>query len=254
MIHFPTFISQLKTITQQLLNTIPFIVFHKLWEGFFKQKAVLTISVVAAIVIPYTLYDAFTNVSSDLLTQKQSFIGSETITKNFKDLLDGSNKYIVLILLHMLNVYFSNKTIEKLSGHIIDISFKEMISSQFRNLKVIFRNWIREIIIGVGISIIIGIFGPEWLIDVLKFIVGSYFVGFIFLDNYNAAFKMSIKESSQMVYHHAGAALGLGLVAKILFLLPIVGPILASFICGVAGTWYMHTSEMHQNASDAYAD
>jgi hypothetical protein len=248
------FIVQFKTVTYQLLNTIPFIVFHKLWEGFFKQKAVLTISVLAAIVIPYTLYDAYTNISSDFLTQKQSFIGSESITKNINDLFDGSNKYIVLILLHMFNVYFSNKTIEKLSGHIIDISFKEMISSQVRNLKVIIRNWIREIIIGVGISIIIGILGPDWLEEVLKFLLGSYFVGYIFLDNYNAAFKISIKESSHMVYHHAGAAIGLGLVAKILFLLPWVGPILASFICGVAGTWYMHTSDMHQNASEAYAD
>lgn len=254
MIQLRHFIPQLQTISQQLINTIPFIVTNKLWQGFFKQKAVLTISIISAIVIPYTIYDTISNVGSDFIAQKQSFVHSETLEKTYSGLFDGSNKYLALILLHMLNVYFSNKTIEKLSGHIIDISFKEMLNSQFRNIKVIIRNWFYEILIGVGISIIIGIFGPDWLEDVLKFLLGAYFVGFIFLDNYNAAFKISIKDSSQIVYSHAGAAMGLGIVAKILFLLPYVGPILASFICGVAGTWYMHTSDAMHSAKDAYAE
>jgi hypothetical protein len=254
MNHFHSFTDQLITVAHQLLKTIPFIITNKLWEGFFKQKAVLTISVFSAIVVPITIYDVFTDVSSDMVSQKQSFINSDTLENTYSALFDGSNKYLALLLLHMLNVYFSNKTIEKLSGHIIDISFKEMLESQFRNFKVIIRNWFFEIIIGVGISIIIGIFGPDWLEEVFKFLVGSFFVGFIFLDNYNAAFKISIKDSSQVIYAHAGSAMGLGIVAKTLFLIPFVGPILASFICGVAGTWYMHTSNAQHSALDAYAE
>jgi hypothetical protein len=254
MIDLSTFISQLKTIATQLSNSIPFMIQHKLWEGFFKQKAVLSISIIAAIIIPYNVYNHFSTFTSNILSQKQGIVGVEMVQNSFLDHINGSNKYLVLILLHMLNVYFSNKTIEKLSGTFVNISFKELIHSQFRNLIVIIRNWIYELIIGIAISIVLGVFGPEWLEDILKFLIGSYFIGFIYLDNYNAAFKIPIKTSSEIVYNHIGAAFGLGIVAKILFILPFVGPILASFVCGVAGTWYMHTSINQHLASEAYSD
>ncbi|MBK8515744.1 MAG: hypothetical protein IPL55_05465 [Saprospiraceae bacterium] len=152
----------------------------------------------------------------------------------------------------MLVVYFSNKTIEHLSGVTIQMSIKEMIMSQFRVISVSIRNWIFELVIGILISIVIGIFGPKWMTDVLKFLVSCYFVSFLFIDNYNFAFGLTVKESVEIVRRHVAVALVVGLVAKILFLLPVIGALVVAFICSVATTWYMHTSSDGHAGQEAF--
>jgi hypothetical protein len=73
--------------------------------------------------------------------------------------------------------------------------------------------------------------------------VGAYFVGFIFIDNFNHMFGMNIKESAVIVQKYAGAALAVGIMTKILFLLPFLGALIASFICTVGATWFMYLHE-----------
>jgi uncharacterized protein involved in cysteine biosynthesis len=173
---------------------------------------------------------------------------------NASKVFDIGNPYLLMLLIHMLNIYFSYKTIERLSGVVIDLSLKEIIASFFRNIKVVVRTWFMELIIGILISIFIGIFAPDWVTDFLKFFVSCYLLGYIFIDNYNAGFAIPIKESFSIIKKHAGASFCIGLVAKLLFLLPLVGALLASFVCGVASTWYMHTSEDRHDGSLAYTD
>lgn len=241
----------------KLLNTIPFIFQNKLWEGFFKHRLVLTITIIAAIVIPISFFSFISDYLATLnaLHTKNS-LTSLAALENFKlnKIFEGGNQYLLLLLIHLLNVYFSNKTIERLSSVVIDLSVKEMIYSYIRNLKVIIRTWFSELIVGIGIAILVGIFGPDWLEDILKFAVSSFFLGYIFIDNYNASFKVPIKTSFHIIKKHAGASFIIGFVGKILLLLPFIGIILTSFICGVAATWYMHTSDDRHAGSLAFAD
>ncbi len=242
----------------KLINTIPFIVNNKLWRGFFDHKLVLVISVLAAVIIPWSVFKYIESKAAFLSTY--SLAGKNIATAdinnsiNFQSLFEGGNKWLILILIQMLVVYFSNKTIEHLSGVTIHMSGKEMIQSQFRTVVIVVRNWIFELIIGIGIAIVIGIFGPDFLEEWLKFAVGCYFVGYLFIDNYNHTFAIDIKNSSTIVRRHAGAALVIGFVAKILFLLPIAGALIVSFICSVGATWYMHTSEDRHAGAEAFSD
>ena len=105
----------------------------------------------------------------------------------------------------MLVVYFSNRTIEYLSGVQISMSAKELLNSQVRIIVVSIRNWFIELVVGVGIALVIGIFGPAWLEDVMKFVVGCFFVGYLFIDNYNFTFGLAVKESFEIVKKHVGA-------------------------------------------------
>lgn len=242
----------------KLVNTIPFIVSNKLWRGFFEHKLVMIISVLTAIVIPYSLFKYIESKSEILstysLTGDQIASAGIQNSVSFQSLFEGGNKWLVLILIQMLVVYFSNKTIEHLSGVTVHMSGKEMIQSQIRTIMVVIRNWIFELVIGIGISIIIGIFGPKFLEEWFKYFVGCYFVGYLFIDNYNHTFGVSIKDSAPIVRSHLGAAVVIGFVAKILFLLPVVGAILVSFICSVAATWYMHTSEDRHAGIEAFSE
>lgn len=251
------FVNQVKNTSEKLINTIPFIVHNKLWEGFFRHKIVFTLIIIAAIVVPISCYNFINDAISSVekIGTSQQLLSTNTIQNlDFGKLYNGANQYLLMLLIHILNIYFSNKTIERLSGVTIDLSLKEMIHSYFRNLKVLIRTWFTELLIGIGISIVVGIFGPSWLKDVLKFAIGCYFLGYIFIDNYNGTFAVPIKDSFQIIKNHAGAAFALGLVAKILLLLPVIGILLTSFICGVAATWYMHTSADRHEGSLAFAE
>ena len=248
--------NQAKLATHKLWYAIPFMIENKLWVGFFKHRLVLSVSLLAAVFIPWSIYEVIRSTPSLF----DSSIESKHIAASFADnvtldkIFTGSNQYLVMALIHMLNVYFSNKTIERLSGVSIDLSLKEMIASQIRNIKVIVRNWFVELLVGISLYIFIGLFGPDWLVDGMKFLVGSFFLGYIYIDNYNNAFGISIKNSFPIVVQHAGAALTFGIVTKILFLIPFVGVVFSSFICGVASTWYMHTSSDKHVGSEAYAN
>lgn len=252
------YIEQGTNIGHKLINTVPFIIKNKLWKGFFEHKLVMIVTVITAIAIPWSMFryfdSKFNSIASNPDNNSHLAVAAMKSSVSFQSVFDGGNKWLMLILIQMLVVYFSNKTIEHISGTTIHMSGKEMIESQFRAIFVIIRNWIFELVIGIGIAIVIGIFGPNWLEDWLKFAVGCYFVGYLFIDNYNHTFGLSIKESTVIVRRHLGAAFVIGFVAKILFLLPVAGALLVSFICSVAATWYMHTSEDRQLGSDAFPD
>lgn len=250
------FFSQLKEMTKIILETFPFIIKNRLWKGFTKQKMALIFIVITSIlwVWSFIRYFKTNNEARDAANFENSEIDSSALSNaiSFDSLFEGSNKYVLLILIQMLVVYFSNKTIEILSNHKIHMTIKEMIQSQWRVIQVTVRNWVIEIIIGVGISIIVSLFAPEFFEDVLKWIVQCYFVGYFFVDNYNNTFGMKIKESAVIIRKHMGATLIIGLVANILFLPPVIGAIIASFICSVAATWYMHTGPDAQLPTDAF--
>mgnify|MGYP001369187769 CR=1 FL=1 len=248
--------NQAVKMTGVLLKTSSFIVYARLWDGFFRQRLVIMVSLLAAIIIPYSVFE--------LVKSKISYAGAADSSGqalasmhnavSWSSLFDGTNKYLVLILIQMLVVYFSNRTIEYLSGVRISMTVHELFSSQIRVIVVSVRNWVIELGIGVVIAIIIGIFGPSWLEDVMKFIVGCFFVGYLFIDNYNFTFGLTVKDSFTIVKKHSGAALIVGFVAKILLLLPVIGSLFVSVICSVAATWYMHTSEDKHAGIEAFPE
>ncbi|MBK9737756.1 MAG: hypothetical protein IPO92_23590 [Saprospiraceae bacterium] len=241
-----------------LLKTIPFIFENKLWIGFFKHKLTLLISIIASLVIPWSIFNFFS--SNVKAAYDSNFKNTEIATASlqnavsFSSLFEGSNKFLIFVLIQMLTVYFSNKTIEHFSGIRIKMSGKELIQSQIRSIWVSGRNWLLNLVIGVGISILLGVFGPKFLEDWLKWAVSCYFMGYLFFDNYNNTFGLTIKESSFVIRKHFGAALAVGIVANILFILPFIGALFVSFICSVAATWYMHTSEDNHVGEVAFKD
>lgn len=248
------YINQGVDVTRKLFNVVPFIFEKKLWQGFIQQKLALLVVFVAAIFIPTSLFTYIRdNIShgSFFQTTNEANIAIAN-TASFSSLFEGGNKFLVIILIQLLVVHISNKTIEHLSGTKIDLSAREMMQSQIRVIIVSVRNWVIELVIGVGIAIIIGIFGPDWLETVLKYGLSCYFAGYLFIDNYNNTFGISIKESQSIVKKHLGAACIIGLVTNILLLLPFIGAIAVAFVCTIGATWYMHTSENKIDASKAF--
>jgi uncharacterized protein involved in cysteine biosynthesis len=230
----------------QVLNeTIPFIVEQKLWKGFFKQRTVLYLTIFLGIAVPITFFNYF----DSRLTSKTD--GSETARMGLSSLnlgdtlsiFSGYHKYIILILFAMLITYFMYKTLDAISGFEGKITIRDYIDSQIRYIIVTIRNWAYELVLTILISIVIGIFGPDWAKPILKFLVGSFFLGYLFLDGYYHIFEVKIKEANKLIQKHRSAALILGIVVKLLFAIPYIGAVIGSIVGAVSAAWYMHTSE-----------
>lgn len=108
------YLAQAVNMGTKLLNTLPFIVDNRLWKGFFKHKFVMIVSIITAMAIPYAIFQylgskiaTFTNGSDETYTFTSTAINNSV---SFQSLFDGGYKYLVLILIQMLVVYFSNKT------------------------------------------------------------------------------------------------------------------------------------------------
>jgi hypothetical protein len=239
-----SFFTQVKTSAIILFQTVPFIINHKLWQGFFKQRLAIIFSSITAILIPISFFDYLLfqvqSINQPLLDNSQIAASSIAESVSFSSIFDGGNKYLILLIINLLITYFSNKTIEHISGTQINLTFKELFDSFIRVIKLIIINWAYEIIIGVFLSIVLGIFGFGSLKETLMWFVQAYFLGYFFIDNYNFIFDISIKESSKIIFANLGATLLIGIVAQLLFLIPFIGSISAAFICSIAATYYMH--------------
>lgn len=225
-----------------------FIKKHRLWEGYWSSgwiaKSTIMLAAVITIFFIMDISSGIQELTSPLPEQNEANLG----TLVDKIYFDGGIKYLILIILEMLIFHFSVKTLDVVSGTTTHTTPKDFIDAQFRMIKVSFRNYIQEIIIGTAFGIILGIFGLSWLKGSVLMVVQFYFIGFAFMDNYYEQGNLKIKESAKYIREHMYAAIIIGGVGYILFMIPLLGAILGPFVCAVAATLYLY------NVSDIDAE
>jgi hypothetical protein len=239
---FKIIISQLTKVIPILFDSIPFIVKHKLWSGFFKEKVILILSVIAAILIPLGIYDYFSEADNGQLGKGVydkliQLTGKESL---WEAVSDGSQGYVIIILLSMLITFFGNKTMEVLTGDKVPLTFKNYIVSQLRVFVLSIRNLVLQKLISIPLAIVIGLFFPDWLGEIAVFMISGFFAGYIFLDAYFEIFRIKIKSAVPIINSNYAASSVIGMVALTLFNIPLIGGVIASFVCTVAATRYLH--------------
>jgi len=111
-------------------------------------------------------------------------------------------------------------------------------------MKVMWRKWLYGLLMFIFISIICGITGTDYLKDAIMFLIYGYYMGFAFLDNYLEQFKFSINESVKCTQSHFGAATVFGVFTSLIISIPVIGPLIAPFLCAIAATRYGHAKNM----------
>ncbi len=282
-INFKKGLTQIPDLLKALASTPHFIQKHQLWRGFFENGGVLFFSVIIAIAFSYILYgdiyDYFfpseeivnielsteeineldeelqelekaldelpTEAQEDIEEAKQSIReGKEQLQKKHKPLFSGSLKFLLLIFLEVLIFHFSVRTNNILKKEQNVVAFKGFYNAQIRMIKVLFRKWLYSLLMYIFISIACGFLGISFLRDFIMFFVYSFYFGFAFLDNYLEQYHYTIEESARCVQRHFGAATTLGITSSLLVSIPIIGPLIIPFVCGIAATRYAHYSEM----------
>ncbi len=265
-----------------LIQTPKFIKEHQLWKGFGDYRWIFIFSVVVAILFSLTLYhdihnyfvpeqdfmekfeiptdgldkgiEAIDETLAELPTEAKE--GLEETKKSLeetkeefekskhKPIFSGSLKFLLLIFLEILIFHFAVKTNNILKNQDKNPEFKDFYKAQIRMILVMGRKWIYGLIMYILVSIVCGITGTDFLKSTIMFFIYGFYMGFAFLDNYLEQYHFSLKQSSKCIQSHFGAATVFGVFASILMNIPLVGPLVVPFICGIAATRYGHISQM----------
>jgi len=242
-------IPQLRRFLPILFDTIPFIVENKLWRGFFKEKTILAISAITAVVIPWSIYNYFSTEGGmekeqGIYDKLSKLVGSESL---WEAVSEGSQGYLIIILISMLITFFGNKTMEELTGDKVKLTFKNYLYSQLRVFVLSIRNLVLEKLISIPLAIIISLFFPDFVGKIAVFVISGFFAGYVFLDSYFAIFKIKIKNAEPLVNSNYAVSTAIGMVALTLFNIPLLGGFIASFVCTVAATRYLHYGKKWDN-------
>ena len=222
-----------------------FIRDNKLWKGYLSIGWISKLCIFIAIIFSYKfitgIVGLFTSPEISEINQQQALSFFERV-EIFGDslFLSGSMKYLIVILLETVIFHFAARTNEILTGENLKLTVNDFISAQIRMIKVAIRSWIFEIIIGAILITLLKLVGLDILSKAVYFVIQFYFLGLAFIDNYNEQYKIPIKESFGIAYDHFWASIIIGVVAYLLFLIPLFGIILGPFICAVGSTTYMH--------------
>lgn len=252
--------SQLKEIFPLHIEAKEFIQKNRLWKGLFEMKWVFWISVIFTIIFSIQFISVFLHWVTDIFLGQQggsSFISSAAMVSNIQFFgnelfVSGGIKYLIFIFAEVIIFHVTVTTINILSGEKQQPKFKDFLAAEKRMIKVSLSAWFFEVLISSIIGLFLSMLGLSFLKRITDFIVEFYFMGHLFLDNYNEQFGLTVKESFRHIRQHAGAAIGIGLVAYCLFLIPIVGMILAPVLGAVTGALYMYTHEVHAEKERIY--
>ena len=136
---------------------------------------------------------------------------------------------------------------EELTGHKVKLTFMNYLSSQFRVFVLSIRNFVLEKLISIPIVLLVSLFFPDFVGKIVAFSISGFFAGYVFLDAYFETFKIKIRNAMPLVNTHYAASVIIGIVAITLFNIPLFGGIIASFICTVAATRYLHYGQNWEN-------
>ncbi len=256
----PSYVAQLVEVLPLHIVANDFIKTNHLWKGLFKLKWVFWLALLMSVIISFEFIAVFYEWVRDIFLGQHH--GSVLVTSSamFSNLqffgeelyIGGGVKYLIFIFAEVIIFHCTVNTLNILSGNNRKPSFKDFIDAEKRMIQVSLMAWFMEIIVSFIATTILSIFGLHFLKSIAKFIIQCYFIGHLFLDNYNEQYGLTVKESFKLVGQHAGASLGIGFIAYILFLIPLFGMIAAPVLGAVTAALYMYTHEVNRDRERLY--
>ncbi len=225
---------------------------NQVWKGLFKIKWVVITGLILSALISLRFIGVFVEWFSQLSAEETSvsaFQSASMLAGNISEFgtelfISGSYKYLILIFVEIIIFYCVVNTLNIIKNRNYRPQFKDFIKAQKRMIHVSIRAWIQEIVISFILGTLLSVVGFSILKSPTVLLVQFYFIGVVFLDNYTEQFGLSIKDSFAIIKSHAGAAVGIGMVAYVLFLIPLVGLVLAPILGGITAALYMNSQDI----------
>lgn len=153
-------------------------------------------------------------------------------------------KYVLFIILSPVLAYLSEKTEQKLTGIYYPFNFKQFIKDIFRGIIIAIRNFTLEISLLIVLFLLglIPVLAPFTALAAL--IIGWYFYGYSLMDYTNERQKLNIEQSNQSIKNKRGVAIANGMIFELIFIIPILGFVIAPILGTVAATIAMQNESI----------
>ena len=145
-------------------------------------------------------------------------------------------KFLFLIIGSPVFAYLSEKTESIIEGKDFPFSARQLAIDIFRGIRVAFRNilWQTVYVLTILILSFIPLFG--WVAPLVALFVECYYFGFSMLDYSCERNKLSAQQSTALIGHHKGLAIGNGIIFYLMHFVPLLGWVLAPSYAVVAAT------------------
>jgi hypothetical protein len=216
-----------------------FIREYQPWKGLRRYGWTVKVLVLVAVLLGLRIFQSFYEIISEAVGNPQVFSAglvsgfSSLSLEKFSWMLQGGQKYLVLIVLEVITFHFIQRTLEIRMGRQPDHSFKAFMRVEKRMIIVSLIAWITESIVQGLVNIPLDIFGFDFLKQPFGLVIQFFFLGFTFIDNYHECFGLNITQSRKRSWEVAGVAVAAGLVAYVLMFVPLVGVVAATMLGAV---------------------
>jgi hypothetical protein len=233
-----------------------FIRKYKVWSGFWRYGWVSRFFIVVAFILGLEMIGDISALIRSLRanhTGVQAFaevgaIGKAYIDQAWNFIKEGNSQFVFMVLVEVLIFHACRESLKILGAQVEEASFNRFLRAQIRMLKVVLYAWILNKLIGISFELFFGFFP---LVDFLKptvlYLVESFFLGLVVMDNFNEQLGLTIKESIHFSRAYIGVGLVVGLLINVLMYIPIVGFIIAPLLAAVLATivLYAETEKGH---------
>lgn len=221
-----------------------FIREHKPWQGLKRLGWIVWAMAIAGALLSYQFFREFYHAVEQVRSSQQPITMSLASAISFEKLawvMEGSRKYLVMIVMELVVFYFIQKTLEIRIGRKPELTTKAFVDAEIRIFKVTIFAWVLETITRfLVVDLALGIVGFNWLKNPTGFLIQCYFLGFAMIDNYHECFDLDVSGSEKRARHTAvGVAVAIGLVAHLFMYLPVVGAVIATMLGAVTATLAM---------------
>lgn len=223
-----------------------FIKKHKVWSGFWRYGWVSRFFIVIAFILGLEMIGNISDLVRSLRSSDngmQAFAEMGSMGKAYMDqawnFIKGGNSQFVLIVLVEVLIFHACRESLRILGeqHVEDTSFNRFIKAQVRMLKVVVYAWVLNKLIGISFEFFLGFFPfIGFLKTTVLYLVESFFLGMVVMDNFNEQFGLTIKESIRFSREYIGVGLAVGLLVNVLMFIPIIGFIVAPLLAAVVTT------------------
>lgn len=236
--HFQQFLYTLYTIPE----AIRFFRKNRLWEGFLNygwvNKILILLAILAGIKTLAIVFDSMEKVDTSNAMALMSSIGNFTgsfFKNQWAFFTEGGVRYGILVLLEIFIFHVCHRAVDILmQDKLKEPRFNDFIKAQVRILILSMLCVIAENIVVALVSPVISIIPAiSWLKAPILFLIHCFFMGMLVLDNYNEIFELKIKQSFRYSLHFPGIALALGIVLRVCFYVPFLGPIVGTLLTAV---------------------
>lgn len=221
---------------------------NRLWEGFmvygWASRLAMLVGLFAGLRFVQILWKYVMAVDSVNPFAAASLLGSfatEVVQEEYTFLFSGGMKYGTMVVLEIFIFHITYRTLSLLLVNTGVPTLKDFLRAQIRMFKLSLVCWLLEsmFLLATKMTFELAVL-PEWLLPVVTFLIQCLFMGLPILDNFTERFGFGIRDGIQYARQYAGAALGLGLLLRVGFWIPMLGNLLAPILASIVSALVMY--------------